>query len=71
MVVNEDQARSIAQKDAEQAYGDLSPYHVQAVERDRTWQITYEFADPLMLGGGPTYTICTETGRILDRIYYQ
>jgi hypothetical protein len=66
-----DQALTIAQADALQAYRDLSPYRIQLVLEDDGWHVDYELKDPRMKGGGPHYVIDAVRGAIVSKRYEQ
>jgi hypothetical protein len=66
-----DQALAIAQADALQAYGDLSPYCIRLAHEPDGWHIDYELKDPRLKGGGPHYIIDSTTGTIAARRYDQ
>jgi hypothetical protein len=66
-----DQALTIAQADASQAYRDLSPYRIQLVLEDDGWHVDYELKDPRLKGGGPHYLIDAYTGAIVAKRYEQ
>jgi hypothetical protein len=66
-----EQALAIAQVDAVQAYGDLSPYRICLALESDGWHIDYELKDPRLKGGGPHYVIDACTGAILSRRYEQ
>jgi len=57
-----DQALSIAQADALQAYGDLSPYRIQLALESDGWHVDYELKDAKLKGGGPHYVIDASAG---------
>ncbi len=66
-----DQALSIAQADALQAYGDLSPYRIQLALEPDGWHVDYEPADAKLKGGGPHYVIDASSGAIRSKRYEQ
>jgi hypothetical protein len=69
--VSQEQARAIAEKEAAQAYRDLSVYTVSARLQDGDWHVDYELTDKSLLGGGPHFVIAGATGEILSRRYEQ
>ena len=69
--VSEAKAREIAEADAAHAYRDLSIYKVIVRLAEGKWYIDYELKDETLLGGGPHYVICAETGEVLSRRYEQ
>jgi len=54
-----DQALTIAQIDALQAYRDLSRYSVRLVLEEDGWHIDYQLKDPRWKGGGPRMALPT------------
>jgi hypothetical protein len=66
-----DQALTIAQADAANAYRDLSPYRIQLVLEDDGWHVDYELNNPRLKGGGPHYVIDAQTGTIVSKRYEQ
>jgi hypothetical protein len=66
-----DQALHAARLDAEQAYGDLSPYRISVVLESDGWHIDYELKDSTLDGGGPYYVIDSRSGQILSKKYEQ
>ena len=65
------QALEIAEKDASNAYGDLSHYHIRIRQESDNWFVDYEFKNKRMQGGGPHYVIHSVTGEILSKRYEQ
>jgi len=70
-VIDEAQAREIAEAEAAQAYRDLSVYTVTARLEDGNWLVDYELTDQTLLGGGPHFVIAGETGEVVARRYEQ
>ena len=70
-MIDEARAREIAERDAAQAYRDLSIYTVSARLAEGYWHIDYELSDETLLGGGPHYVIAAETGEVVNRRYEQ
>ncbi len=68
--VSETDAIKIASRDATLAYGSLQTLEVTVCELKRTWRVVYAPNEKLN-GGGPEYFVEKETGRILDKRYYQ
>jgi hypothetical protein len=66
-----DQALTIAQADALNAYRDLSAYRIQLVLEADGWHIDYELKDARLKGGGPHYVIDAYTGAIVSKRYEQ
>jgi hypothetical protein len=66
-----DQALTIAQVDAIQAYRDLSEYCVRVALEEDGWHIDYELKDPRLKGGGAHYVINPFTGIIVSKRYEQ
>jgi len=69
--VSPDQALANAQRDALNAYRDLSPYKIVISLQDDVWHIDYDLANPKMTGGGPQYVVDAETGEIVSKRYEQ
>gem|GEM_PF-5706387 len=69
--VDRENALKIAQKDAQKAYRDLSVYTIKAKLNRGNWFVDYDLSDPLMVGGGPHYIICSRSGCILMRRFEQ
>lgn len=69
--IDEATARAIAERDARQAYRDLSIYNVKAELRGEEWHVDYDLEGEYVAGGGPHYVISAATGRILSRRYEQ
>ena len=63
------QALAIAQKDAESAYRDLSPYRIQIALEPDGWHVDYELKNQRLHGGGPHYIIDPQSGSIRWKIY--
>jgi hypothetical protein len=63
-------ALEIAEKDALDAYGDLSPFRIQIRQESDQWFIDYELK-VRMNGGGPHYVINALTGEITSKRYEQ
>ncbi len=70
-VLSGDQALTIAQTDALQAYRDLSGYRIQLVLEADGWHVDYELKDPRFKGGGPHYVIDAFTGMVVSKRYEQ
>ena len=70
-LLDADQALSIAQADAVQAYQDLSVYRIQLALEPDGWHVDYELKDPGFKGGGPHYMIDSGTGAIVSKRYEQ
>jgi hypothetical protein len=68
---SKDQALHAARSDAEQAYGDLSPYRISVVLESDGWHVDYELQDPTLDGGGPHYVIDSRSGQIVSKRYEQ
>jgi len=66
-----DQALTIAQADAQQAYQELSRYRIQLVLEIDGWHIDYVLKDPRAKGGGPHYVVDAHTGAIVSKRYDQ
>jgi hypothetical protein len=66
-----DQALTIAQADALEAYGDLAPYRIHLLLEEDGWHVDYELKDPRLKGGGPHYLIDPYTGAIRSKKYHQ
>ena len=60
-------ALAVAEADALQAYGDLSPYRIQVALEADGWHVDYQPADPRRKGGGPHYVIDATHGVILAK----
>lgn len=71
LLIAGDQALTIAQADAQQAYRDLSGYRIQLVLEADGWHIDYVLKDPRLKGGGPHYIIDAHTGAIVSKRYEQ
>lgn len=69
--ISSDQALQIARLDAENAYGDLSPYRINIVLERDGWHIDFELRDSEAEGGGPHYVIDPTNGKILSKRYEQ
>jgi hypothetical protein len=65
------QALKIAEIDAAQAYGDLTPYEIRINWEPDGWHIDYELRNRRLHGGGPHYVIDATTGRIAKKRYEQ
>ena len=70
-VLAADQALTIAQADAVQAYRDLSGYRIRLGLEADGWHVDYELKDPKYKGGGPHYVIDPCTGTIVAKRYEQ
>jgi uncharacterized membrane protein YkoI len=70
-MVNKKRALQIAQKNAKQAYSDLSVYTVEIKLDEDKWYIDYRLKDKNLDGGGPHYIISVKTGEILSIRYEQ
>ena len=66
-----DQVLTIAQRDAVQAYGDLSDYRIHLALEADGWHVDYELKDPRRKGGGPHYIIDPRSGAIMSKTYEQ
>jgi hypothetical protein len=66
-----DQALSIAQADATNAYRDLTKYHIHVVFEADGWHVDYELKNARMKGGGPHYVIDPASGHIVSKRYDQ
>jgi hypothetical protein len=65
-MIDEQEARRIAQEQAARVYRDLSVYRVTAQLKADTWYVDYDIADPGMVGGGPHLVISAATGEVLS-----
>ena len=68
--VTKDEAVAIANRDGVGAYGTLDDLDMTVCELSGFWAVLFSPKEGL-LGGGPEYFIDKETGRILDKKYYQ
>ncbi len=66
-----DEALHTARVDAENAYGDLTPFRITLVLEQDGWHIDYEVKNPQWNGGGPHYVIDARTGVIVSKQYEQ
>lgn len=66
-----DQALTVAQLDAMQAYRDLSDYAVRLTLEADGWHVDYELKDLRLKGGGAHYVIHPFTGVIVSKRYEQ
>jgi hypothetical protein len=66
-----DQAPSVTQADALQAYRDLTPYSVRLSLEPDGWHVDYEPKDRHLKGGGPHYVIDSMSGGIVSKRYEQ
>jgi hypothetical protein len=69
--LNCDEILRIAREDGERIYKDLASYKISLFLEPDGWHVEYNFAKPLMAGGGPHYVIDPVTGAILSKKYYQ
>ena len=69
--VNKEKALDIAAQDAATAYKDLSGYEIDAELKDTLWVITYKAGPTMGRAGGPYYEISSNSGEILNKVYYQ
>ena len=69
--ISADEALRIAQSDAQQAYRDLTPYHIRLALEEDGWHIDYELRDRRAKGGAPHYVIHPTTGAISSKRYEQ
>lgn len=70
-MISEEEARTIAQEDAQKVYRDVSIYEVEAILEGENWKIDYELIDKEVNGGGPHYIISGLNGEILEKRYEQ
>lgn len=66
-----DEILSIARRDAEPVYRDLSRFQIRIVEEPDGWHIDYELKDQHACGGGPHYVIDSTSGEIIAKRYEQ
>jgi hypothetical protein len=69
-MITEQEARAIAEKDAQPDYGKLDGYEVRAELKDGKWHLEYRPGGNIN-GGGPVYVIDARTGTILHKVYEQ
>ena len=69
--VTAEQALTIARKDGETAYRDLSFHRITLLLEPDGWHVDYNLCDPTLNGGGPHYVIDAVTGQILWKQYEQ
>jgi hypothetical protein len=70
-MIEENEARKIAEAHASAFYRDLSVYSVKVLLKEGKWFIDFDLDNPTMVGGGPHYTIDAETGKILSTRFEQ
>ena len=66
-----DRALTIAQRDAERAYGDLTDYRIELSLEPDGWKIDYLLKRKGWVGGGPHYLIDAYSGDIISKRYEQ
>ena len=64
--LDEKQAINIAKAEAVKEQKSIDKYDVKALEETKTWRVEFQLKD-LTMGGGLTYVIDKETGKILAR----
>ena len=65
-VITRDQAVSLANAEAIKEHKSLDRYNVNAREETKTWSVEFRLKD-LTMGGGLTFIIDKESGKILER----
>lgn len=66
-----DEVLSVARRDAEQVYRDLSRFQIRIVEEPDGWHVDYELKDRQARGGAPHYVIDPISGEIVAKRYEQ
>jgi len=69
--ISGDQALSIAQLDAERAYGDVSRFRAEVTLETDGWHVEYQIKSTFTKGGAPQYIIDATTGEIISKRYFQ
>lgn len=67
--INQEKAVAIATKEGQRVLGSLAEYKLVTCELSKAWRIAYVLED--MTGGGPSYLIDKQTGKILHKLYEQ
>jgi hypothetical protein len=69
-LLSEEQARQVAQRDAKDAYGDLSKCSAVARLDGAVWHVDYVYVGK-GVGGCPAYVVDARSGQILSKEYSQ
>ncbi len=70
-VIAEQSAVQIATEDARKSGFVLDRFDITAAEKPDGWHIEFELKDKRANGGGPSYVLDKETGKILRKVIYQ
>jgi hypothetical protein len=70
-LISEKDAIQIATKDATKLWTTLDMFEMTVTELPGSWRVEFELRNKRLNGGGPSYVIDKETGKILSKIINQ